>query len=135
MREPTLAQPLAGQTIGSAGNSFIIAEWKDPGAPPGPPRWIAPLHLHHNDDEAWYVLEGSLCLKRGDETVEATVGAAVLVPRGTPHTYWNPDPAPMRYLLIMPPTIHQLVQAIHATSDRSPEGMRALFQRYDSELL
>jgi mannose-6-phosphate isomerase-like protein (cupin superfamily) len=139
MTVPTLAEALAGRTIGSAATSFVIAEWKDPGAPPDSgdrsPRLIAPLHLHHNDDEAWYVLEGRLCVKRGDETVEAGPGSAVLVPRGTPHTYWNPDPAPLRYLLIMPPAIHQLIQAIHATSDRSPEAMRALFQRHDSELL
>jgi mannose-6-phosphate isomerase-like protein (cupin superfamily) len=135
MIEPTLAQPLGGRTIGSADSSFVIAEWRDPGGPSGPPRWIAPLHLHRNDDEAWYVLEGRLCVLKGDETVEAGPGAAVLVPRGTPHTYWNPDTAPLRYLLIMPPTIHQLIQAIHAASDRSPDAMRALFQRFDSELL
>src|SRR6266700_5618353 len=99
--------PLAGRVLGSADNSFVIAEWRDAGAPPGPPRWIAPLHVHHNDDEAWYVLEGKLCVKVGDDTVEASAGAAVLVPRGTPHTYWNPDPAPLRYLLVMTPTIHQ----------------------------
>ena len=135
MNSPTIAQPLAGHILGSADNSFVIAEWRDAGAPPGPPRWIAPLHLHHHDDEAWYVLEGRLCVKRGDETVEAGVGAAVLAPRGTPHTYWNPDPTPVRYLLIMTPRIYQLIQAIHASTDRSPEGMRALFQRFDSELV
>lgn len=135
MNEATIAQALDGRTIGSADSSFVIAEWRDPGAPPGPPRWIAPLHLHHNDDEAWYVLEGRLCVKSGDETVEAGAGAAILVPRGTPHTYWNPDTAPLRYLLIMPPRIHQLIEAIHAAADRSPDAMRTLFQHYDSELL
>ena len=105
------------------------------GTEAGSPRWIAPLHLHHNDDEAWYVLEGKLCVRVGEETVEAGPGAAVLVPRGTPHTYWNPDPAPLRYLLIMTAKIHQLIQAIHATQDRSADGMRALFKRFDSELL
>jgi mannose-6-phosphate isomerase-like protein (cupin superfamily) len=137
MNSPTIAQLLAGRTIGSAENAFVIAEWRAPGAPPGasPPLWIAPLHLHHNDDEAWYVLEGRLCVKVGDDTVQAAAGAAVLVPKGTPHTYWNPDPAPVRYLLIMPPRIHQLIQAIHATQDRSADIMRALFKSYDSELL
>ncbi len=96
---------------------------------------MLPLHLHNNDDEAWYVLEGKLCVKVGAETVEAAAGAAVLVPRGTPHTYWNPDPAPVRYLLIMTPRIHQLIEAIHATQDRSADAMRALFKSYDSELL
>jgi len=135
MNSPTTAPPLAGQILGSAENSFLIAEWQDAGAPPGPPRWIAPLHLHHHDDEAWYVLEGRLCVRRGDETVEAGAGAAVLVPRGTPHTYWNPDPTPVRYLLIMTPMIHRLIQAIHSIEDRTPSAMRGLFQRFDSELL
>ena len=135
MNSPTIAALLAGGVLGSAENSFVIAEWRDEGAPPGPPRWIAPLHLHNSDDETWYVLEGRLCLKRGDEIVEAGPGAAVLVPRGMPHTYWNPDPAPVRYLLVMTPKIHQLIEAIHATLDRSPDGMRALFRRYDSALL
>jgi mannose-6-phosphate isomerase-like protein (cupin superfamily) len=76
-----------------------------------------------------------LCVKVGDDTVEAAPGAAVLVPRGTPHTYWNPDPVPVRYLLIMTPRIHQLIQAIHAAQDRTPETMRALFMSHDSELL
>ena len=127
--------PLAGHVLGTLDNSFVIAEWSDAGAPTGPPRWIAPLHLHYNDDEAWYVLEGRLCVKVGDATVEAGPGAAVLVPRGAAHTYWNPDPTPVRYLLIMTPTIHALIQAIHATEDRSTEGMRTLFTRFDSELL
>ena len=135
MSSPTIASLLAGHTIGSAENSFVLAEWSDPGAPPGPPRWIAPLHLHHHDDEAWYVLQGKLCVKMGEDVVEAGAGAAVLVPRGTPHTYWNPDPTPVRYLLIMTPAIHQLIQAIHATTDRSPQTMRTLFERFDSELL
>jgi quercetin dioxygenase-like cupin family protein len=49
------------------------------------------LHLHRNDDEAWYVLEGTLCLQVGKEVVEAHAGSAVFVARGTAHTYWNPD--------------------------------------------
>lgn len=93
------------------------------------------MHLHLNDDEAWYVLEGRLCVKKGEETVEAGAGAAVLVPRGTPHTYWNPDPSPLRYLLVMTPRIYQLIEAIHAATDRSPDGMRALFRKFDSELV
>jgi mannose-6-phosphate isomerase-like protein (cupin superfamily) len=28
------------------------------------PVYIAPLHIHHDDDEAWYVLEGGLAVRR-----------------------------------------------------------------------
>jgi hypothetical protein len=129
------APPLVGNLLGSVTDSFVIAEWRDPGAPPGPPRWIAPLHLHRRDDEAWYVLEGTLRVKKGDDEVEARAGSAIFVPRGTPHTYWNPRPEPLRYLLIMTPNIYGLIQSIHASQDRSPASLQALFKKYDSELL
>jgi mannose-6-phosphate isomerase-like protein (cupin superfamily) len=130
-----IASPLSGNTIGSADNAFIVAEWQDPGGPPGPPRLIAPLHLHHNDDEAWYVLEGTLIVRVGDEEIEAPAGSSVYVRRGTPHTYWNPGPGPTRYLLIMTPNIFQLIGAIHAMPDRTPPALQAVFKQFNSELL
>src|SRR6266496_6226092 len=135
MSSPRSIPPLAGQTLGSANNDFVVAEWQDAGGVSATPRWIAPLHLHRNDDEAWYVLEGDLCVKVGDEDVEVRAGAGVLVPRGTPHTYWNPGPERVRYLLIMTSRIYQLIQDIHATKERTPSTMQALFNRFDSELL
>lgn len=135
MSLPIIAPPLVGTVLGSVTDSFVVAEWRDPGAPPGPPRWIAPLHLHHHDDEAWYVLEGTLRVKKGVDEVEARAGSAIFVPRGAPHTYWNPSPEPLRYLLIMTPNIYALIQAIHASQDRSPASLQALFTRHDSRLL
>ena len=128
----TLAPALAGNTIG---DDFVIAEWQDAGGVSEKPRFIAPPHLHHSDDEAWYVLEGALCVQRGDEVVEARAGAAVLVPRGVVHTYWNPGPGPVRYLLVMPANIHKLIQAIHAMAERTPAAVQEVFRRHDSEVV
>ena len=136
MTAPVLASPLARNTLGSASNNFVMAEWSAAGTPAGSePQSQAPLHLHHSDDEAWYVLEGTLHVRRGDEVVEARAGCAVLVPRGTPHTYWNPALEPARYLLLMTPRIHALIQAIHALPERSAATLSALFSQYDAELL
>jgi len=135
MSSPTIAAPLAGSVLGSIGNDFVVAEWKDAGGPPGPPRWIAPLHLHRHDDEAWYVLEGTLCVRVGKDVVEAPAGSAVLVPRGTAHTYWNPGPGMVRYLLIMTSNIHFLIQDIHAMTERSQAALRAIFEKHDSEIV
>lgn len=132
---PTLAPLLAGNVIGSANDDFVIAEWRDPGGPAGAPRFIAPLHLHHRDDEAWYVLEGALVVRVGQRDVEARAGSAVFVPRGTPHTYWNPSVEPARYLLVMTANIYGLIQAIHGTKDRAPGPMQELFRKHGSELL
>src|ERR1700746_3897705 len=135
MNSPIVAPALAASVLGQLGSDFVVAEWKDAGGPPGPPRWIAPLHLHRNDDEAWYVLEGTLCVRVGKDIVEANVGSAVLVPRGTPHTYWNPGSGLLRYLLIMTSNTYSLIQDIHAMKDRSPGALRAVFEKHDSELL
>lgn len=135
MSEPVIAAPLAGNTLGGVNTSFVIAEWRDSGGPPGPPRYIAPRHLHHSDDEAWYVLEGLLAVQVGDKEVEARAGAGVIVPRGTPHTYWNAGMGPLRYLLIMTPNVFQLIQNIHAMKVRTPATMQELFRLHDSELL
>jgi len=126
---------LSGRVIGSTNDAFVIAEWRDPGGPPGPPRLIAPPHLHRSDDEAWYVLEGTLCVRVGQEVVEAHAGSAVFVPRGTPHTYWNPGQDPLRYLLVMTSNIYRMIQEIHAMHERTPSALRAAFAKYGSELL
>lgn len=113
----------------------MIAEWTDPGGVHEPPRLIAPWHVHHRDDEAWYVLDGILRVRIGKDDVEVRAGSAAFVPRGTPHTYWNPGPEPVRYLLVMTANIYRLIQEIHATTDRSAAILRAVFEKYDSELL
>ena len=38
-------------------------------------------------------------------------------------------------LLVMAPRIFELIQEIHATKERTPAVLRAVFQKYDSELL
>src|SRR5258708_40150794 len=130
-----VGQVVAGQVLGSVDDAFVTAEWRDGGGPAGARCLIAPLHLHHGDDEAWYVLEGILHVQVGDSEVQASAGSGVFVPRGTPHTYWNPGPGPARYLLIMTSKIYQLIQAIHAMNERTPAAFAAVFAKYDSQLL
>jgi mannose-6-phosphate isomerase-like protein (cupin superfamily) len=135
MSSPTIAPLLSGNVLGATNDSFVIAEWRDPGGPPGPPRLIAPLHVHNRDDEAWYVLEGTLRVRAGDDEIEARVGAGVFVPRGTPHTYWNPGPGRVRYLLVMNANLFHLIQEIHAMEERTPAALAAVFQKHHSEVL
>jgi mannose-6-phosphate isomerase-like protein (cupin superfamily) len=135
MSSPIVASPLAGRVLGSDHGAFVVAEWRDAGGPAGPPRLIAPPHLHHHDDEAWSVLEGVLRVQVGQDEVEARAGAGVFVTHGTPHTYWNPGPGPVRYLLVMTSNIFRLIQDIHKMPDRSFSALQAMFQKYDSELV
>lgn len=129
-----IAAPLAGQTLSPDGAAWAIAEWTDEGGGFSPPRTIAPLHVHHEDDEAWYVLEGTLAFLLDGTEVTASAGGAVLVPRGVAHTWWNPSPEPARYLIVMATRINELIGQIHAHA-ASREDLKALFRRYQSELL
>lgn len=81
MNQTSIAPLLLGNILGSASNSFVIAEWQDEGGPAGPPRLIAPRHLHHKDDEAWYVLEGTLALASTGDDSDPTIGNSRLVRR------------------------------------------------------
>lgn len=74
-----------------------------------------------------------LCVRVGATVVEVRAGSSVLVPRGTVHTYWNPGPGPVRYLLVMTPNIYSLIQDIHAMTERSPAALKAVFEKHDSE--
>jgi mannose-6-phosphate isomerase-like protein (cupin superfamily) len=134
MKNAMKAPSLAGKVLGQADGAFVLAEWADDGET-SPQRPIAPLHVHHEDDEAWYVLEGTLGFQLGDKEVVAPTGAAVYAPRGMPHTYWNASDERARYVIVMTPNLMRLIEEIHATTDRDPAAMRLLFERYDSELI
>ena len=122
------AQRLAATSDGLAGDDFVLVEWT---AEVGR-HWIAPLHVHHADDEAWYVLEGELGFRLGDEEVVAGAGSALMASRGTPHTFWNARPEPARYLLVMTPRIQRLVRELHAPG---ADDYAAIFRAHESELL
>jgi len=133
-REELVAAPLAAGELGGGAGDFVVVEWSDSGR--GEWEWIAPLHVHHEDDEAWYVLEGTLRFRIGDEEVEAGPGTAVLAPKGMPHAYGNARREPARYLLVMTPKIRALVEELHAPRDGDePLDYGAIFRKYDSEML
>ena len=81
------------------------------------------------------MLEGVRRVQVGKGEMGAGTGSSVFVPRGTPHTYWNAGPGRVRYLLVMTSNIYRLIQEIHLMAERSPAALRAVFTKYDSELL
>lgn len=121
------AEPLAGGALGASGDDFVLVQWT---AEVGD-HWVAPLHVHVDDDEAWYVLRGRLGFRLGDEEFEVGPGSAVLARRGTPHTYRNAGDVEAEYLLVMPPRIATLIEAIHEPG----ADVSALFRAHASEIL
>jgi quercetin dioxygenase-like cupin family protein len=46
-----------------------------------------PLHIHLNEDEMFYVLEGEFQFRLNGEGRRLKAGEGLLAPKGTPHTY------------------------------------------------
>jgi mannose-6-phosphate isomerase-like protein (cupin superfamily) len=65
-----------------------------------PPNLEAPLHVHHTEDEGFYVLDGSATIYVGDESVELGPGEHAFGPRDIPHRFSiGPDGARMIWVL------------------------------------
>lgn len=72
-----------------------------------------PLHAHAAEDESWYVLEGELRFKLGDELHRAPQGTFVFVPRRAPHCFQNVGSGPARIVVFF-----------------TPAGMESFFDRF-----
>ena len=54
-----------------------------------PPGGDAPPHIHHREDESFYVVDGEFEFSRDGETIKAGPGSLVYVPRGRLHAFEN----------------------------------------------
>jgi len=54
-----------------------------------PPGTGPPLHVHDGQDESWWVVEGSVRFRIGEEESTAPAGTFVWVPRGMAHAFYN----------------------------------------------
>src|SRR3954463_1230696 len=62
-----------------------------------------PLHVHRDQDETIYVLQGRYRVRLGDRDVDAPAGAFVFIPRGTPHPWQNAGEAVARFVATLAP--------------------------------
>ena len=60
-------------------------------------------HVHDDEDDAFYILEGEMTFLFGDRSVAAPPGAFVLVPPGVEHGFRNDGEGPVRMLNIHAP--------------------------------
>ena len=48
---------------------------------------VPPPHIHHREDETFYVIEGEMTFSIGDRTIKATPGTMVFAPRDVAHSF------------------------------------------------
>jgi mannose-6-phosphate isomerase-like protein (cupin superfamily) len=130
--------PVAIRYVHSGGlGSYSLLEWFAPAGTPSPP-----IHIHHETDEGFYVIEGSYGFLLDDRRLEARSGGHVLVPRGRPHTFWNAGREAARCLIVLSPPgfegyFRELADGLaHAATEEAAMQLRhQLSTRYDIEVV
>jgi quercetin dioxygenase-like cupin family protein len=139
-------QPGEGERIGGTttvtikatgedtGGSFYLGEGTfEPGFAGPPP------HVHERLHDMFYVLEGTLTMRLGDDTTELAEGSFVCVPPGVVHTFSNPGPKRVRLLNFNTPAgwenyMRDLGAALEKGTP-SPEEIAQIASRYDFQVV
>jgi mannose-6-phosphate isomerase-like protein (cupin superfamily) len=98
-------------TAADTGGLMTIIEMQEP------PGHEAPLHVHHREDEAFYILEGSATIHVGDQSFDVGRGDYAFGPRDIPHRY-SIGPEGCRMLFICTPGgFEKLVREMSVPAD------------------
>jgi mannose-6-phosphate isomerase-like protein (cupin superfamily) len=103
--EPVVIPPGQGHRIGNV--EFLARSADTPRFTFGiieiTPGRVLEAHVHPDEDDAFYILEGELTFFFDDEEATATPGTFVLVPPGIEHGFRNETEQPVRMLNIHAP--------------------------------
>jgi mannose-6-phosphate isomerase-like protein (cupin superfamily) len=100
-----------------------------------PPNGGPPPHIHLNEDETFYVLEGTPTFRLGDERITARPGDFVNVPRGNLHCFRNFSDDPVRMILTFTPAgierfFEETLERADDLSADPPDNLEEVGARY-----
>ena len=127
-------------TAADTGGQMAIVEVT---APPG---FAAPLHVHHREDEAFWLLAGDATFEVGGAAIAARAGDYLFGPRGIPHRFTVGNAGCRMLFILTPGGFEDLVIAMSEPaarrtlpppSDVEPDRERiaAIAKAYGNELL
>jgi quercetin dioxygenase-like cupin family protein len=110
-----------------------------------PAGFSSPYHVHRNEDESFYVVEGEMIFYVGEERVKAGPGAWLYGPREIPHGFGVEGTAPARILLLNTPAgfegfpveVGEPAKELALPPAEPPdmERLMAIATKYDIEIL
>ena len=118
-----------GETVGAYA---ILEDETDPGNGP-------PMHVHHKEDEAFYILEGDYEFHVGGRVIRARAGSFLYGPREIPHRFQNVGMARGRMLaFIQPAGVEYFFEEISAATVNGHPDMEkvgAACRKYEIEFV
>jgi mannose-6-phosphate isomerase-like protein (cupin superfamily) len=107
-----------------------------------PPRFGPPRHVHHREDEWYYVLSGNFIFEVGDEQHHLPTGGSVWLPRNIPHCWANEGKADGKVILVCQPGGFErffdeasLGPPLTSQDPKELRKLHALHAKYGMELL
>lgn len=126
---PTLLRSTGETTNGGFG---LLEHWAMP------PGFASPYHVHHLEDEGFYVLEGEIAFVCDGKWSKAGLGGYVFGPREIPHGFKVTGTAPARMLLLCAPSgFERLVLEVSEDLTLPPDMARlvSLAAKYQIDIL
>jgi mannose-6-phosphate isomerase-like protein (cupin superfamily) len=95
----------------------------------------APLHVHHREDEAFYVLDGEFEIECNGQVYKATPGTFALLPKDLPHRFQNLTDRPGKLLCVQSPAgieeFFEHLSLLATDGGADPARLTELARRYD----
>lgn len=126
-----LGAPMAVRLADPAASLFVARHTTPPG-------FMVPPHKHEDDDEAFYILEGTLTLLGADGETTATAGDFAFLPRGSVHGFRNDTKSDVEFLVICTPGVQSAemfrqLDRVANGAPLSPETTAAVTSQYGVE--
>ncbi|MGH2841826.1 MAG: quercetin 2,3-dioxygenase [Solirubrobacteraceae bacterium] len=109
-----------------------------------PPGAEAPLHVHHREDEAFWILEGDVTIEVGDTIIECHAGDYAFGPRDIPHRFTVGDAGCRMLFILTPGGMEGLIRdmgepaasrTLPPPAEPDMDRVRAVAEAYGCELL
>ena len=138
--------PGEGRVIPGSGGLTLKASGEETGGAIGfgeatsPAGFSAPRHIHHSNDELFYVLAGEFQFLVGERVVSAPPGTFVFIPRGTVHAPKVVGTEPGKVLFAYIPggqerSFEEFARLAAQGSSPDPAAAQAIAAKYDSEFV
>lgn len=96
---------------------------------------MPPLHVHHAEDEIFYVVDGEVTLFLPGRQIDCGPGDCVLAPRGVPHTYRVGDRSARWLIMSSPAGFERFVSDVAALEELDPATLTAVAAEHEIEIL